>query len=270
MPTIRAADGGYLLNAAQFEYSKDNLGRPVLNVKAGAGGDGAGGDFMSNGTVPMTGNLYMNGNNIMGVKSISNTDSGMAIESEVSMNNHKITDLLSPVDDNDAATKAYVDSHSLLGDDGLIDADLNMNEHGIVNAHRISTDGPAPLYLGATIEEAGTNAPRLTGATDGSAAFVKADTQNTYVPVSVGAPTAASHAVTKEYSDGKTNALQASAILKSGGKMTGKLKLTATPTEADDAVDKEYVDAIIPAYTAAENGKVLGVVNGELAWVDKA
>lgn len=145
-----------------------------------------------------------------------------------------------------------------------------MNEHGIVNAHRISTDGPAPLYIGATIEAAGTNAPRLTGATDGSAAFVKADTQNTYIPVSVGTPTAESHAVTKEYSDGKTNALQASAILKSGGKMTGKLKITATPTEADDVVDKEYVDAIIHAYTAADNGKVRGVVEGKLAWVTKA
>lgn len=269
MPTIRAADGGYLLNAAQFEYTKDELGRPVLNTK-GASSDSAGGDFKSDGTVPMSGNLYMNSNAIMGVKSISNTDSGMAIESEVDLNNHKITGLATPIDDQDAATKAYVDAHSLLGDDGKIDSDLNMNEHGIINAHRISTDGPAPLYLGATIEEAGTNAPRLTGATDGSAAFVKADTQNTYVPVSVGTPTAASHAVTKEYSDGKTNALQASAILKSGGKMTGKLKLTAAPTEADDAVDKEYVDAILPAYTAAENGKVLGVVNGALAWVDKA
>lgn len=159
---------------------------------------------------------------------------------------------------------------SVLGADGKVDSDLNMNEHGIVNAHRISTDGPAPLYIGATIEAAGTNAPRLTGATDGSAAFVKADTQNTYIPVSVGTPTAESHAVTKEYSDGKTNALQASAILKSGGKMTGKLKITATPTEADDVVDKEYVDAIIHAYTAADNGKVRGVVEGKLAWVTKA
>ena len=152
----------------------------------------------------------------------------------------------------------------MLGVDGKVDSDLNMNEHGIVNAHRISTDGPAPLYIGATIEAAGTNAPRLTGATDGSAAFVKADTQNTYIPV------AESHAVTKEYSDGKTNALQASAILKSGGKMTGKLKITATPTEADNVVDKEYVDAIIHAYTAADNGKVRGVVEGKLAWVTKA
>lgn len=37
-----------------------------------------------------------------------------------------------------------------------------------------------------------------------------------------------------------------------------------------DVVDKEYVDAIIPAYAAADNGKVLGVVEGKLAWGTKA
>lgn len=263
---IRAADGGELLNSNQFHYTKDALGRPVLNVTASGAGNG---DFMADGSVEMTGNLQMGGQAILGVKSISNTDSGLAIESEVDLNNHRITSLLDPVEPQDATTKNYVDNHSLLGDDGLVDSDLNMNEHGIINAHRISTDGPAPLYLGATIEPTGTNAPRLTGVTDGSAAFVKADTQSEYVPLSVGAPTANNHAVTKEYSDGKTNALQASAILKSGGKMTGKLKITAAPTEDDDVVDKEYVDAIIPAYTTADNGKVLGVVNGALAWVTK-
>ena len=71
---------------------------------------------------------------------------GMAIESEVSLNNHKITDLLDPIADQDAATKAYVDGHSLLGDDGMIDSDLNMNEHGIVNAHRISTRPSSIIY----------------------------------------------------------------------------------------------------------------------------
>lgn len=263
---IRAADGGELLNSNQFHYTKDALGRPVLNVTASGAGNG---DFMADGSVEMTGNLQMGGQAILGVKSISNTDSGMAIESEVDLNNHRITGLLDPVEPQDATTKSYVDNHSLFGDDGLVDSDLNMNEHGIINAHCISTDGPAPLYLGATIEPTGTNAPRLTGVTDGSAAFVKADTQAEYVPLSVGTPTANSHAVTKEYSDGKTNALQASAILKSGGKMTGKLKITAAPTEADDVVDKEYVDAIIPAYTTADNGKVLGIVNGALAWVTK-
>lgn len=235
------------------------------------GGSGSGGDFKADGTVPMTGNLNMNGKSIVGVHSISNTNTGLAIESETSLNNHKITDLLDPTADQDAATKKYVDDHSLLGDDGLIDADLNMNEHAIINAHKISTDGPAPLYIGATIEATGTNAPRLTGATDGTAAFVKADTQSEYVAISVGAPTAANHAVTKEYSDGKTNALQASALLKSGGTMVGKLKLTAEPTDDNDAVDIGYLKTnnyvALPAWTAEDAGKVLTVgADGTLTW----
>ena len=267
--TIRAADGGYLFNSKQFEYSKDTLGRPVLNLKDGQAIVGGSGDFKADGSIPMTGNLYMDGNNIMGVKSISNTDTGIAIESEVSLNNHKITDVLDPVEAQDVATKKYVDERSVLGVDGKVDSDLNMNEHGIVNAHRISTDGPAPLYLGSTIESKGTTAPRLTGVNDGSAAFVKADTQAEYVPVSVGEPTAESHATPKSYVDGKTGAIQASAILKSGGTMVGKLKLTGTPTESNEAVTKAYVDAILPTFTEADNGKVLGVVNGALAWVSK-
>lgn len=37
-----------------------------------------------------------------------------------------------------------------------------------------------------------------------------------------------------------------------------------------NVVDKAYVDAILPAFTAADNDKVLGIVNGALAWVTKA
>ena len=38
MATIRAADGGYLLNAEHFNYTKNELGQPVLNVVGGGGG----------------------------------------------------------------------------------------------------------------------------------------------------------------------------------------------------------------------------------------
>lgn len=48
-------------------------------------------------------------------------------------------------------------------------------------------------------------------------------------------------------------------------KITGLLD----PTDNQDAATKKYVDAIIPAYTTADNGKVLGVVDGKLAWVSK-
>lgn len=266
MSTIRATDGGELLNANQFHYTKDALGRPVLNVTASGEGKG---DFMADGSVEMTGNLKMDGNAILGVKSISNTDSGLAIESDVDINNHRISSLLDPVEDQDAATKKYVDDHSVLGEDGKVDSNFDMNEHAIVNVHKISTDGPAPLYIGSTIEASETNAPRLTGVTDGTAAFVKADTQSEYVAISVGAPTAPNHAVNKEYSDGKTNALQASALLKSGGTMVGKLILRGEPTQANEAATKDYVDMLLPDFTEADNGKVLGIVNGSLAWVDK-
>lgn len=284
---LQMSNGNQVISPASGEYfSKVTVKKPTTlspeNIKKDVniggvvgtlawGGGGSGGDFKADGTVPMTGNLNMNGKSIIGVHSISNTNIGLAIESETSLNNHKITDLLDPTADQDAATKKYVDDHSLLGSDGLIDTDLNMNEHAIINAHKISTDGPAPLYIGATIEATGTNAPRLTGATDGTAAFVKADTQSEYVAISVGAPTAANHAVTKEYSDGKTNALQASALLKSGGTMVGKLKLTAEPTDDNDAVDIGYLKTnnyvALPAWTAEDAGKILTVgADGTLTW----
>lgn len=266
---IKAYNGDefYEINTGiRYKYDEDAATWVAQPASAGGGGDSG---FKADGSVPMTGNLQMNGNAIMGVKSISNTNSGLAIESETSFNNHKITDLLDPTEEQDAVTKKYTDAHDILGADGKAKIDVDMNEHAIINAHKISTDGPAPLYIGATIEAEGITAPRLTASSDGTAAFVKASTQAEYISVSVGAPTNENHAVTKAYSDGKTNALQASAILKSGGTMVGKLILKGNPTEANEAANKSYVDSILPAFTEADNGKVLGIVNGALAWVDK-
>lgn len=108
MPTIRAADGGELLNSNQFHYTKDDQGRPVLNVTASGEGKG---DFMADGSTEMTGALQMGGHAIYNVTSLSNSDeAGMAIESDVSMNNHTLSDLANPFKSQDAATKVYVDS----------------------------------------------------------------------------------------------------------------------------------------------------------------
>lgn len=53
-----------------------------------------------------------------------------------------------------------------------------------------------------------------------------------------------------------------------------KLSDLANPFKSQDAATKAYVDsklnALLPTITTASEGKVLGVVNGELAWVDKA
>lgn len=68
------------------------------------------GDFKADGSVEMTGNLYMGAHAIMGVKSISDAETGLAIESELSMNNHKITDVLDPTEEQDAVTKKYLET----------------------------------------------------------------------------------------------------------------------------------------------------------------
>lgn len=46
--TIRAADGGYLLNAEHFNYTKNELGQPVLNVVGGGGGQSVQTDYAEN------------------------------------------------------------------------------------------------------------------------------------------------------------------------------------------------------------------------------
>ena len=79
---------------------------------------------------------------------------------------------------------------------------LNMGEYAITNVQKLQING---LLLGSTIES-GVNAARLTGTIEGDApaeaAFVKASS-NDNIPVSVGTPTKAQHATTKEYVDGK-------------------------------------------------------------------
>lgn len=105
--TIRAADGGYLLDAAQFKYTKDELGRPVLTIIGGTGS----GDFKTDGSTPMTGDLQLAGHAIFNCHSISGEENEpVAIESDADMNNHRITGLANPTASQDAVTKVYVDS----------------------------------------------------------------------------------------------------------------------------------------------------------------
>lgn len=78
---------------------------------------------------------------------------------------------------------------------GKMSGDIDMAANNIINAQKIHIDGQANLYLGSVAEKAGMTGVRLTGAVGGGAAFVKPDKQSEYVTVSVGAPTAAEHAV---------------------------------------------------------------------------
>lgn len=105
------------------------------------------------------------------------------------------------VDENKVSTISYLNGawskseQTLLSTKGgKMTGNIDMQSHHIVNVEKLHIDGTAPIYFGATIET-GVNAPRLVGSTSGEAAFVKASSQHDYVPVSVGDPTAQSHAV---------------------------------------------------------------------------
>nr|DAF39435.1 MAG TPA: hypothetical protein [Caudoviricetes sp.] len=94
-------------------------------------------------------------------------------------------------------------SEPLLLTGGTMDGAINMASNNITNVQKIHVNGQAPLYLGSTIEQAGTAGVRLTGTTGGTAAFVAPDSQSTYRPVAVGEPTANEHATNKTYVDGQ-------------------------------------------------------------------
>lgn len=78
---------------------------------------------------------------------------------------------------------------------------IDLAEHAITNAQKISTNGVAPVYIGSVIEPSGTGGVRMTGVTGGGVAFVKPDSQNDYVPVYGGTPTDSNHLTNKQYVD---------------------------------------------------------------------
>ena len=78
---------------------------------------------------------------------------------------------------------------------GTMTGNINMGSNAITNVQKIYVDGQANLYIGSVVEKAGTSGVRLTGTTSNEAAFVKPTSQNEYVPVLVGNPTAPNHAV---------------------------------------------------------------------------
>ena len=78
---------------------------------------------------------------------------------------------------------------------------IDLAEHAITNAQKISTNGVAPVYIGSVIEPSGTDGVKMTGGAGGGVAFVKPDSQNDYVPVYGGTPTDSNHLTNKQYVD---------------------------------------------------------------------
>lgn len=139
----------------------------------------------------------------------------------------------------DAQTKA---NGALQKSGGAMNGTLDMNEHALTNVKEVElpTSGNG-LYVGSIVQPDGTGGARLTGITGNGAAFVKPDTQDSYVPVRVGTPQTGDDAVNKN----SLNGTLSSYMKKSGATMTGALILSGEPTEELQATTKKYVDEAV-------------------------
>lgn len=119
---------------------------------------------------------------------------------------------------------------------GIMLGNIDMNEYALINVQKIHVDGTTPVFIGSVIEKTDKGV-RLTSTTEGEAAFVKPNTQNTYVPVFGGAPTNASHLTTKTYVDNEISNMESK------------------------------MDGLVPSFTADMEGYVLTIKNGVPTWV---
>ena len=231
MATIRAADGGYLLNSEQFNYTKDAQGRPVLNVVGGGGGTVTEADI----------------ENALGYKPIGAADV--------------------PVKKVNGATGEVKSTFYVtitIAEDENISADKTLEE----------------IY---------------TAYEKGYAVYAKtADSPQIIVPLTIAVHSGNDYAVvfngavtfgnTTEYAisnDGsgwtiyakdiafKDNIPTIPTALKNPHPLNIKIGNATTSYDGSAAKTVEIPDGV-PPFTAADNDKVLGIVNGALAWVAKA
>ena len=231
MATIRAADGGYLLNSEQFNYTKDAQGRPVLNVVGGGGG----------------------------------TVTEAHIEKALGYQPISADDV--PVKKVNGATGEVKSTFYVtitIAEDESISADTTLAE----------------IY---------------TAYEKGYAVYAKtADSPQIIVPLTIAVHSGNDYAVvfngavtfgdTTEYTisnDGsgwtiyakdiafKDNIPTIPTALKNPYSLNIKIGNTTTSYDGSAAKTVEIPDGV-PPFTTADNDKVLGIVNGALAWVTKA
>ena len=222
-----------------------------------------------NGSRTMIGNLSMNNNKIIKLgaptanddaankKYVDDNSTGtpstsrLTVDSNIDMKNrYRITNLITPQDSKDPATKYYVDS-TFLDRDGSypMKGNLNMDNNRIINLPApTGSNQPTPLAFTDMkyLHVAGTN--KMTN---------NLNMDNKKI-INLRPPTASTDAATKKYVDDKTSSggssgsrLDLSNYLKKDGSvaMTGNLNLgnkkivgLATPTSNTDAATKKYVD----------------------------
>lgn len=210
--------------------------------------------------------------------------SGGTMAGTINMNNNKITNLPEPTSNQDAATKAYVDSHSgggggtgnyvsKAGDTmtGALNISMGESEISIANASIELNTGSN----GVTVGEIPTDTPTygilsnsdLTFIANGNINLVNYNEAEALKITNVATPTNANDAANKAYVDNAVSGAGGGDFLANGSvPATGdfnmnnhKITNLSAPTEYEDATNKEYVDSKV---RSAGNGKFLPLAGG--------
>lgn len=212
--------------------------------------------------------------------------SGGTMAGTINMNNNKITNLSEPTSNQDAATKAYVDSHSgggggtgnyvsKAGDTmtGALNISMGESEISIANASIDLNTGSN----GVTVGEIATDTPTygimsnsdLILIANGNINLANSNAAEALKITNVATPTDANDAANKQYVDNAVSGAGGGDFMANGSiPATGdfnmnnhKITNLSAPTEYQDVTNKEYVDSKV---NSAGNGKFLPLAGGTL------
>ena len=231
MATIRAADGGYLLNSEQFNYTKDAQGRPVLNVVVGGGGTVTEADI----------------ENALGYKPISADDVPVK----------KVNGATGEVKSTFYVTITSAEDESISADKTLEEIYTAYEKGYAVYAK--TADSPQ-IIVPLTIAVHSGN--------DYAVVFNGAVTFGDTTEYTISNDGSGWTIYTKDIAF-KDNIPTIPTALKNPYSLNIKIGDKTTSYDGSAAKTVEIPDGV-PPFTAADNDKVLGIVNGALAWVAKA
>lgn len=210
--------------------------------------------------------------------------SGGTMAGTINMNNNKITNLPEPTSNQDAATKAYVDSHSgggggtgnyvsKAGDTmtGALNISMGESKISIANASIDLNTGSN----GVTVGEIATDTPTygimsnsdLILIANGNINLANSNAAEALKITNVATPTDANDAANKQYVDNAVSGAGGGDFMANGSiPATGdfnmnnhKITNLSAPTEYQDVTNKEYVDSKV---NSAGNGKFLPLAGG--------
>lgn len=210
--------------------------------------------------------------------------SGGTMAGTINMNNNKITNLPEPTSNQDAATKAYVDSHSGGGGEtgnyvskagdtmtGALNISMGESEISIANASIELNTGSN----GVTVGKIPTDTPTygilsnsdLSFIANGNINLVNSNAGEALKITNVATPTDSNDAANKQYVDNAVSGAGGGDFMANGSiPATGdfnmnnhKITNLSAPTESQDVTNKEYVDSKV---NSAGNGKFLPLAGG--------